>query len=104
MSIFAKFEDIRNTLSDLSKSGQNPLDVRFDEIKSPVEGVVSGRRVLLFGTSNYLGLTFDADCIEAGVQMLRHSGTGTTGSRIANGTYAGHASLESQLAKSFGIN
>ena len=102
MSIFAKFEDIRNTLSDLSKSGQNPLDVRFDEIKSPVEGVVNGKRVLLFGTSNYLGLTFDADCIEAGVQMLRHSGTGTTGSRIANGTYAGHASLESQLAKFYG--
>lgn len=99
MSIFAKFEDIRQTLAGLSESGQNPLDVRFDEIRSPVEGVVDGRRVLLFGTSNYLGLTFDADCVEAGVHMLRQSGTGTTGSRIANGTYAGHASLEKQLAQ-----
>lgn len=99
MSIFDKFEDIRNTLADLSLNGQNPLDVRFDEIRSPVEGTVGGKRVLLFGTSNYLGLTFDADCIEAGVQMLRQSGTGTTGSRIANGTYTGHASLESQLAQ-----
>ncbi len=99
MSIFAKFEDIRLTLAELSESGQNPLDVRFDEIRSPVEGVVDGKRVLLFGTSNYLGLTFDADCVEAGVHMLRQSGTGTTGSRIANGTYAGHAALEKQLAQ-----
>jgi 8-amino-7-oxononanoate synthase len=99
MSIFAKFEDIRQTLAGLSENGQNPLDVHFDEIKSPVEGVVGGKRVLLFGTSNYLGLTFDADCIEAGVHMLRQSGTGTTGSRIANGTYAGHAALEKQLAQ-----
>lgn len=99
MPIFAKFEDIRHTLADLSRSGQNPLDVHFDEIRSPVEGVVGGKRVLLFGTSNYLGLTFDADCVEAGVHMLRQSGTGTTGSRIANGTYAGHAALERQLAK-----
>jgi len=102
MSIFAKFEDIQKTLAGLSQTGQNPLDVRFDEIRSPVEGFVGGRRVLLFGTSNYLGLTFDADCIEAGVQMLRRSGTGTTGSRIANGTYAGHASLEQQLAQFYG--
>jgi 8-amino-7-oxononanoate synthase len=102
MSIFDKFEDIRNTLEDLSLNGQNPLEVRFDEICSPVEGIVGGKRVLLFGTSNYLGLTFDADCIEAGVRMLRHSGTGTTGSRIANGTYAGHASLEKQLAHFYG--
>ncbi len=99
MPIFAKFEDIRQTLAELSNTGQNPLDVRFDEIRSPVEGVVGGKRVLLFGTSNYLGLTFDADCIEAGVHMLRQSGTGTTGSRIANGTYAGHAALEKQLAQ-----
>ncbi|MFZ5835929.1 MAG: serine palmitoyltransferase [Pseudomonadota bacterium] len=102
MSIFAKFEDIRRTLEDLSITGQNPLNVHFDEIRSPVEGIVNGRRVLLFGTSNYLGLTFDADCIEAGVHMLRQSGTGTTGSRIANGTYAGHAALEKQLAQFYG--
>ena len=102
MSIFDKFEDIRNILADLSQGGQNPLEVRFDDIRSPVEGTVGGKRVLLFGTSNYLGLTFDADCIEAGVQMLRQCGTGTTGSRIANGTYTGHASLEKQLAKFYG--
>ncbi|HEX4890639.1 MAG TPA: aminotransferase class I/II-fold pyridoxal phosphate-dependent enzyme [Alphaproteobacteria bacterium] len=102
MSIFDKFADIRNTLAELSANGQNPLEVRFDEINSPVEGMVGGKRVLLFGTSNYLGLTFDADCIEAGVHMLRESGTGTTGSRIANGTYTGHASLESQLANFYG--
>lgn len=98
MSIFAKFDDLRVILAGLSQAGKNPLDVRFDEILSPAEGIVGGKRVLLFGTSNYLGLTFDSDCVEAGVQQLRQSGTGTTGSRIANGTYAGHAALEKQLA------
>lgn len=52
MPIFTKFEDIQNTLAGLSRTGQNPLDVRFDEIRSPVEGFVGGKRVLLFGTSN----------------------------------------------------
>ncbi|HAK64182.1 MAG TPA: 8-amino-7-oxononanoate synthase [Alphaproteobacteria bacterium] len=102
MPIFDKFSDIRDALGALAQTGQNPLSVRFDEILSPAEGVVENRRVLLFGTSNYLGLTFDPDCVEAGVQMLRKSGTGTTGSRIANGTYAGHAALEKQLAQFYG--
>ena len=102
MPIFDKFADIRQALDALTHTGQNPLAVRFDEIISPAEGIVGKKRVLLFGTSNYLGLTFDSDCIDEGVRMLRKSGTGTTGSRIANGTYAGHAALEHQLAQFYG--
>jgi 7-keto-8-aminopelargonate synthetase-like enzyme len=44
-----------------------------------------------------MGITFDADCIKAGQEALAEFGTGTTGSRIANGSYALHKELEVEL-------
>lgn len=80
----------------------DPFDIRFDAILSPTEGVLNGRRVLLLGTNNYLGLTFDGECVAAGIRSLTGEGTGTTGSRIANGTYGAHRGLEDQLSRFFG--
>src|SRR3546814_7933150 len=54
--------------------------------------------LILVGTNNYLGLTFDPDCIESTVAAIRREGTGTTGSRIANGTYSSHRMLEQEIA------
>ena len=70
--------------------GADPFNVRFDAVLSPTEGVLDGSRTILLGTNNYLGLTFDQDCIEASVEAVRERGTGTTGSRIANGSFDGH--------------
>ncbi len=56
----------------------------------------------MFGTNNYLGLTFDPACVEASVNAIREAGTGTTGSRIANGTYSGHTKLEQEIAQFYG--
>src|SRR5690606_30784784 len=47
--------------------------------------------------------TFDADCIEAAKQTLDECGTGTTGSRIANGSYHDHKALEQDLADFYGM-
>ncbi|KAB2961749.1 MAG: aminotransferase class I/II-fold pyridoxal phosphate-dependent enzyme [Candidatus Methylomirabilis oxygeniifera] len=58
--------------------------------------------MILAGTNNYLGLTFDPECIEAAVQAVREQGTGTTGSRMANGSFSGHLALEKELAEFFG--
>ena len=58
--------------------------------------------MILAGTNNYLGLTFDPDCIDAAANAVRELGTGTTGSRMANGTYSGHVQLEQELADFFG--
>ena len=69
---------------------------------STTEGILDGRRTILAGTNNYLGLTFDPVCIEAACTALRNEGTGTTGSRMANGTFAAHAALERELAAFFG--
>jgi len=99
MSVFSKFDDVRAAVNALADTGRNPFDIRFEKILSPTEAILDGRRVLLFGTNNYLGLTFDQACVEASVNAIYEAGTGTTGSRIANGTYAGHTSLEGQLAK-----
>ena len=94
MSLFAKFAVIRAGIDALAASGRNPFDVRFEKILSATEAVLEGQPCLLFGTNNYLGLTFDASCIEASVRSVHEAGTGTTGSRIANGTYLDHALLE----------
>jgi 7-keto-8-aminopelargonate synthetase-like enzyme len=61
--------------------------------------MIDGRETILAGTNNYMGITFDADCIKAGQEAMAKFGTGTTGSRIANGTYALHKQLEAELAK-----
>lgn len=102
MSLFSKFDDIRAAIDLLVENGRNPFDIRFEKILSPTEAILDGRPILLFGTNNYLGLTFDAACVEASAKAIHESGTGTTGSRIANGTYSDHAFLERQIAKFYG--
>jgi 8-amino-7-oxononanoate synthase len=69
---------------------------------SPTEGIVQGRPTILVGTNNYLGLTFDPACIALAQAALRDEGTGTTGSRMANGTFAAHTALERELAAFLG--
>ena len=59
----------------------------MERVLSPTEGMINGREILLLGTNNYLGLTFDPACIEAAIAAIRAEGTGTTGSRIANGSF-----------------
>ena len=66
MALFSKFDEIRAGIAALqANGGRNPFDMRFDRILSATEALLEGRPCLLFGTNNYLGLTFDATCIEA---------------------------------------
>ena len=102
MSILAKYAGMKGAFEALQAHGANPFDVMFDTVLSPTEGVLNGRRTILLGTNNYLGLTFDESCIEKSVDAVRAQGTGTTGSRIANGSYDGHKKLERALADFYG--
>jgi len=102
MALFSKFDDLRAAIDALAAGGRNPFDVRFERIVSATEAVLEGRPCLLFGTNNYLGLTFDETCIAASVRSVHDGGTGTTGSRIANGTYSDHALLEQRIAEFYG--
>ncbi len=103
MKLFEKLAQAAAVRRDVvSSGGLVPFGVTVERLLSPTEGLVAGRRVILGGTNNYLGLTFDQACIEAGAAALRSEGTGTTGSRMANGSYGGHLALEQELADFYG--
>ena len=99
MSLISKLDAIAETRKAILPPGVDPFNVVIDEIYSPTEASIEGQRVLLAGSNNYLGLTFDRQCIEAAQTSLEQEGTGTTGSRMANGTFAGHSNLEKELAR-----
>nr|WP_223395911.1 aminotransferase class I/II-fold pyridoxal phosphate-dependent enzyme [Caulobacter segnis] len=84
-------------------SGQMPTGVVMDRLLSASEAIINGRRTVTVGTHNYLGLAFDEACIEAAVAAVRREGTGTCGSRIANGSFADHVALEQELAAFHGM-
>jgi 8-amino-7-oxononanoate synthase len=88
--------------SSIREHGVDPFNVRFEAVLSPTEALLNGKRVILLGTNNYLGLTFDEECVEASIEAVRAWGTGTTGSRIANGSFGGHLAMEQSLARFYG--
>jgi 8-amino-7-oxononanoate synthase len=99
MALLDRHTTTREAYNAIRSHDADPFSVRFDEVVSPTEALVEGRRTILLGTNNYLGLTFDPECIDASARAVRERGTGTTGSRIANGSFDGHLELESALAK-----
>lgn len=99
MDLLKKHEHLAERHKQMMQLGQNAVGIRMDEILSPTRAIVNGRETILAGTNNYMGITFDEACIEAGKKALDDLGTGTTGSRIANGSYAMHQNLERELAK-----
>lgn len=103
MSLFDKFDPLRSLQAALAAQGRVPsVATPMDEVHSATEATIGGRRVLLAGTNNYLGLTFDAQCRAAAIEAIDRLGTGTTGSRMASGNYAGHRGLERAFAEAFG--
>ncbi len=101
MSLFEKFQPIVDIRAELEAVGVMPFGAVTEKILSPTEAIVNGRKVILAGTNNYLGLTFDPECIAAAKQAIDELGTGTTGSRMANGTFIDHVRLEQELAQFF---
>ncbi len=102
MALLHKFRPLAEARQALGTGGPDPFNFVVDQILSATEAVVNGRRTILAGTNNYLGLTFDPECVEAARAALEEQGTGTTGSRMANGSFAGHLALERELAEFFG--
>ena len=102
MDILDKYAQYAQRHAQLLTLGADPFAMRVDEMHSATEADVNGRATILAGTNNYLGLTYDPACIAAAEAALRHYGTGTTGSRIANGTYALHTELETAFARFLG--
>jgi 8-amino-7-oxononanoate synthase len=104
MSLFDKFEKNAALYDQLSAIGKNPFTVVMEEVLGPTRAKIKGRETVLAGTHNYLGQTFEQSAIDAAKAALEREGTGTTGSRVANGTFAGHKKLEKDLAGYLGMD
>lgn len=61
--------------------------------------MIDGKKVIMIGSNNYLGLTQDPRIKEAAIDALHTFGSGCTGSRFLNGTLTLHEELEEKLAK-----
>ncbi len=69
------------------------------ESRQAPEVIMEGKRRIMLGSNNYLGLTENPEIIQAGVDALKQFGTGVSGSRFMNGTLTMHQELERELAK-----
>lgn len=103
MNLLDKFKPLAELRAVLDGQGSVPMVATpMDAVHSATEAVIDGKRVLLAGTNNYLGLTFAPETRDAAIEAIRAFGTGTTGSRMASGNYSGHRLLEREFAAAFG--
>jgi len=98
MSLLDKLDAVAAARKALLPEGIDIFGMPIEEVYSSTEARVSGRRILFFGTNNYLGLTFAPECLQAAHKAIDSEGTGTTGSRMANGSYSGHRALEQEFS------
>ena len=103
--LFSKFDALIAEREALLATGvRDPFAIVMDEVKSPTQAVIKGKDTILLGTYNYMGMTFDPDVVAAGKKALDDFGAGTTGSRVLNGTYQGHADVEAALKEFYGTS
>ena len=96
MDIFAKCE--MKQARDLIDQGIYPYFHAL-ESRQDVEVIMEGKRRIMLGSNNYLGLTTHPEIVEAGIKAFEQYGSGCSGSRFLNGTLEMHLELEAELAK-----
>lgn len=96
--IFSKCFEFEDLLSDLKSSGKYFYYRSISSIQGP-EVIFKGKKLIMLGSNNYLGLIEDKRVIEAAAGALRRYGTGCSGSRLLNGTIDLHSKLEEQIAE-----
>lgn len=97
MDIFAKCYE--ETIADKVRALNLYPYFKALESRQDKEVMMEGKRRIMLGSNNYLGLTTNDRIIQAGLQALEHYGTGCSGSRFLNGTLTMHLELERELAK-----
>ena len=96
MDIFEKCYQYTQA-KDAIKEGLYPYFIPLDENEG-TEVEFEGRRLIMCGSNNYLGLTTHPKVKEAAIQAVERYGTSCTGSRFLNGTLALHEQLEKEFA------
>ena len=72
------------------------------QTRQDTEVVMEGKRRIMLGSNNYLGLTTNEEVRRAAMEALEEYGTGCSGSRFLNGTLNLHTKLEKSLAEFYG--
>jgi 8-amino-7-oxononanoate synthase len=83
------------------KGGYYPYFLPLQDTEG-TEVIMDGRKILMIGSNNYLGLTTHPKVREASIEAIKRYGTSCTGSRFLNGTLALHHELEQRLAQFVG--
>lgn len=98
------FEKCRNftAAKDAMERGIYPYFIPLNENEG-TEVVFQGKRLIMCGSNNYLGLTTHPKVREAAIEAVKRFGTSCTGSRLLNGTLAMHEQLEAELAEWVGM-
>lgn len=103
--LFSKFDPLIETREQLLSTGvTDPFGLVMEKVVSPTVAICNGRETILLGTYNYMGMTFDPDVVAAGKKALDEFGSGTTGSRVLNGTYVGHKAVEEALKQFYAMD
>ncbi|MGB9694624.1 MAG: aminotransferase class I/II-fold pyridoxal phosphate-dependent enzyme [Caldisericaceae bacterium] len=103
MDIFGKFKnsDRESPINDARlaiEKGIYPYFLPLEETEG-TEVVINGRKLIMLGSNNYLGLTTHPKVKEAAINAVKEYGTSSTGSRFMNGTLKIHRELEDKLAE-----
>jgi 8-amino-7-oxononanoate synthase len=85
---------------EIKAAGFYPYFRPIEENEGPVV-MIEGRKIIMAGSNNYLGLTADPRIKEAAIKAIQKYGTGCSGSRYLTGTLDLHIELEGRLAKFF---
>lgn len=99
MDLFTKCYDFTRA-DEIKKTGLYPYFRAIEENEGPVVQI-EGRKIIMAGSNNYLGLTAHPKVKEAAIKAVEKYGTGCSGSRYLTGTLDLHIELEYKLAKFF---
>src|SRR5690348_9953348 len=102
MDLLDKLRAVEERCAKYAVGAAVPGVTIIERVLGPCEVVVRGRPTLMFGSNNYLGLTLHPAVVDAARRAVAEYGTGTTGSRTANGTLSLHEDLEREFADWFG--
>jgi 8-amino-7-oxononanoate synthase len=100
MDVFEKCVKVNEQVRDVYDSG-NYFFFRKLESAQDSEVMVNGKRVIMVGSNNYLGLTNHPRVKEAAIKAIEKFGSGCAGSRFLNGNLEIHEELEAKLARFF---
>jgi 8-amino-7-oxononanoate synthase len=87
-----------NAAKELQRAGVYPFFRVIESAQDPIV-IMNGRKMIMVGSNNYLGLTNHPKVKEAAINAIKKYGTGCAGSRFLNGTLDIHVQLEEKLAR-----